>query len=160
MELGAARELEAILKIFLAAVVLLVMAVPAGAQSASVWVKVEGGHCWVYTKEIVHRLAHDTTVNEDNQVIRAGHLSNFSGDIYRTVQALGEKNKKGEEGCRIYVGVEAGGSLGPTAQSANDFTDNSRIANYVAAEVVSMDKAAQKKESKAAQKKEKEAAKP
>jgi hypothetical protein len=148
------------MKFILAAGFLLFLAVPAGAQSASVWVKVEGGHCWVYTREIVHRLANDTTVNEDNHVIRAGHLSNFSGDIYRTIQALGEKNKKGEEGCRIYVGIEAGGSLGPTAQAANAITDNTRIANHIAAEVVAMDKAREKKESKAAEKKEEKAAKP
>ncbi len=160
MESGAARETEAIMKVFLAAGFLLLLAAPAQAQSADVWVKVEGGHCWVYTKEIVHRLASDTTVNEDTHVIRAGHLSNFSGDIYRTIQALGEKNKKGEEGCRIYVGIEAGGSLGPTAQAANAISDNTRIANYIAAEVVSMDKAREKKETKAAEKKEKEAAKP
>lgn len=141
------------MKVFLAAVFLLGMAVPAGAQSADVWVKVDGGHCWAYTKEIVRREARDTTVNEDNQVIRAGNLANFSGDIYRTIQALGEKNKKGEEGCRIYVGIEAGGSLGPTALAANAITDNTRIANHIAAEVVSMDKAAQKKEQKAAEKK-------
>jgi hypothetical protein len=148
------------MRVFLAAGILLVLAVPAGAQTASVFVKVEGGHCWVYTKEIVHRLANETTVNEDNQIIRAGHFSNFSGDIYHTVQALGEKNKKGEEGCRIYVGIEAGGSLGPTAQAANAISENTRIANYIAADVVAMDKAREKKESKAAEKKEKEAAKP
>lgn len=148
------------MKIFLAAVVLLVMAVPAGAQTASVWVKVDGGHCWVYVREIVHRRANDTTVDEDNHTIRAGHLANAAGDIYRTIQALGEQNKKGEEGCRIYVAVEGGASLGKTGQAINDLTNNTRIANSIAAEVVSMDKAAQKKESKAAEKKEKEVAKP
>jgi hypothetical protein len=138
------------MKVFLIAGFLLLLAVPARAQTASTWVKVEGGHCWVYVREIVHRRANDTTVDEDNHSIRAGHLANASGDVYRTIQALGEKNKKGEEGCRIYVAVEGGGSLGKTGQAINDLTDNTRLANSIAAEVVSMDKAAQKKEQKAA----------
>ena len=70
--------------------------------------------------------------------------------MFLTIQALTEKNKKGEEGCRIYVQVEGGGSLGVKGQVVNDLSNNTRIANSIAAEVASMQKAREKKEKNAA----------
>ena len=134
------------MKFFLAVGLLAVTALPASAQTADVFVKGNAAQCWQDVREIVHRRASDVTENEQLQTLRAGHFSNMAGDLYLTIQALPEKNKKGEEGCRIYVSVEAGGSLYSKGLAANDLSNNTRIANSIAAEVASRQKAREKKE--------------
>jgi hypothetical protein len=134
------------MKLFIGVGLLLASALPASAQSADVFVKGNAAQCWQDVREIVHRRASDVTENEQLQTLRAGHFSNASGDLYRTIQALPEKNKKGEEGCRIYVSIESGGSLYARGQAVNDLSDNTRIANSIAAEVASRQKAREKKD--------------
>ena len=136
------------MKLFLAFGLLLLTALPASAQSADVFVKGNGPQCWLDVREIVHRRGRDVTEDNQLQTLRAGHFSTAAGDLFLTVQALTEKNKKGEEGCRIYVQVEGGGSLGTKGQVVNDLSNNTRIANSIAAEVASMQKARDKKEKK------------
>jgi hypothetical protein len=138
------------MKSFLAFGLLLLTALPASAQSADVFVKGNGPQCWLDVREIVHRRAKDVTEDNQLQILRAGHFSTPAGDLFLTVQALTEKNKKGEEGCRIYVQVESGGSLYSRGQAVNDLSNNTRIANSIAAEVASMQKAREKKDKKAA----------
>jgi hypothetical protein len=138
------------MRLFLAFGLLLVTAFPAAAQSADVFVKGAGTQCWQDVRDIVHRRANDVTENEQLQTLRAGHFSNMAGDVFLTIQALSEKNKKGEEGCHIYVQVEGGGSLGVRGQVVNDLSSNTRIANSIAAEVASMQKARDKKDKKQA----------
>ena len=138
------------MKSFLAFGLLLLTALPASAQSADVFVKGNGPQCWPDVREIVHRRAKDVTEDNQLQTLRAGHFSTPAGDLFLTVQALTEKNKKGEEGCRIYVQVESGGSLYSRGQAVNDLSNNTRIANSIAAEVASMQKAREKKDKKAA----------
>jgi hypothetical protein len=134
------------MRFFLGVGLLVVTALPASAQSADVFVKGNAAQCWQDVREIVHRRANNVTENEQLQTLRAGHFSNMAGDLYRTIQALPEKNKKGEEGCRIYVSIEAGGSLYAKGQAVNDLSDNTRIADSIAAEVASRQKAREKKE--------------
>jgi hypothetical protein len=150
------RETEESMRVFLAVGFLLASAFPAWAQTADVFVKVDGEHCWVDTREVVHRLASDVTEDEGQKLLRAGHFSTMGGDLFYAIRALPEKNKKGEEGCRIYVAIEGAGTLsgkrirsGASAQSINDLSSNSRLANKIAAEVESMKKAREKKEKKA-----------
>jgi hypothetical protein len=136
------------MKSFLAFGLLLLTALPASAQSADVYVKGNAAQCWSDVREIVHRRAKDVTEDNQLQILRAGHFSTSAGDLFLTIQALPEKDKKGEEGCRIYVQVEGGGSLGVKGQVVNDLSNNTRIANSIAAEVASMQKAFEKKEKK------------
>jgi hypothetical protein len=138
------------MRVFLGLSLLLVTAFPAWGQTADVFVKGNGAQCWLDVREIVHRRASKVTENEQLQTLRAGNYATMSGDLYLTIQALTEKNKKGEEGCRIYVSVEGGGSLYSKGQAANDLSNNMRIANSIAAEVASMQKAREKKDKKAA----------
>jgi hypothetical protein len=138
------------MKSFLAFGVLLITAFPASAQTADVFVQGNAAQCWLDVREIVHRRASDVTEDNQLQILRAGHFSTAAGDLFLTIQALPEKNKKGEEGCRIYVQVEGGGSLGVKGQVVNDLSNNTRIANLVAAEVASKQKALEKKEKKTA----------
>jgi hypothetical protein len=126
----------------------LVTALPAGAQTADVFVKGNAAQCWSDVREIVHRRANEVTEDNQLQILRAGHFSTPAGDLFLTIQALPEKDKKGEQGCRIYVQVEGGGSLGVKGQVVNDLSNNTRIANSIAAEVASMQKAFEKKEKK------------
>jgi len=138
------------MKSFLAFGLLLLTAFPASAQTAEVFVKGNGAQCWLDVREIVHRRGRDVTEDNQLQILRAGHFSTAAGDLFLTVQALTEKNKKGEEGCRIYVQVEGGGSLGVKGQVVNDLSNNTRIANSIAAEVASRQKVLEKKEKNAA----------
>ena len=137
------------MKLLLGFGLLFITALPAGAQTADVFVKGNGAQCWLDVREIVHRRANDVTEDNQLQILRAGHFSTPAGDLFLTVQALTEKNKQGEEGCRIYVQVEGGGSLGVKGQVVNDLSNNTRIANSIAAEVAGMQKALEKKEKKA-----------
>jgi hypothetical protein len=129
---------------------LMLTAIPASAQTGEVFVKGNGPQCWLDVREIVHRRAKDVTEDNQIQTLRAGHFSTAAGDLFLTVQALTEKNNKGEEGCRIYVQVEGGGSLGAKGQVVNDLSNNTRIANSIGAEVAAMEKAREKKEKKGA----------
>jgi hypothetical protein len=138
------------MKLFLAVGLLLLTAFPAAAQSANVFVKGDGAQCWLDVAQFVHTHGRDVTENDQLQILRAGHFSTAAGDLFLTIQVLSEKDKKGEEGCRIYVEVEGGGSLGVRGQVVNDLSNNTRIANSIAAEVAAMQKAREKKEKKSA----------
>jgi hypothetical protein len=138
------------MKYFLAFGLLLAAALPAAAQTGEVFVKGDGAQCWLDVRQIVHERYREVTEAEQLQTLRVGHFSNASGDLFLTVQALTEKNKKGEDGCRIYVQVEGGGSLGSKGQVVNDLTNNTRIANSIAARVASMQKARDKQDKKSA----------
>jgi len=134
------------MKILVGAILFLASVIPASAQSASAFVKGDGDNCWLDVREVVHRRAHDVTENNDLQTLRAGNFATMSGDVYRTIQALTEKDKKGVPGCRIYVSIEGGGSLGAAGLAVNDFSDNQKLANYIAADISAMQKAREKKE--------------
>jgi hypothetical protein len=151
------RGTEESMRVFLAVSFLLASAFPAWGQTADAFVKVDSEHCWVDAREVVHRLARDVTEDEGQKLLRAGHFSTMGGDSFYAIRALPEKNKKGEEGCRIYVAIEGAGTLsgkrigsGASAQASNDLASNFRLANKIAAEVESMEKARVKKEKKTA----------
>ncbi|MGA8220823.1 MAG: hypothetical protein WB780_04150 [Candidatus Acidiferrales bacterium] len=133
------------MKLFLALGALLLMALPASAQSAEFFVKGDGLHCYQDVAQVVHTHGRDVSESPDLHMIRVGHFSTPAGDMFLTVQALTEKNKKGEEGCRIYVEVEGGASLAPKSEVVNDLSNNTRIANSIGAEVAAMQKARDKK---------------
>jgi hypothetical protein len=145
------------MRVLIAASFLLLSAFPAWGQTADVFVKEDAGQCWVDLREVVHRLATDVSEEEGQKLLRAGHFSTIGGDLYFAIRALPEKNKKGEEGCRVYVSIEGGGTLdskrlrsGASAQSSNDFANNTRVANKLGAELEAMKKAREQKEKKAA----------
>jgi hypothetical protein len=138
------------MKLFLAVGILFLAALPASAQSASVFIKGDDAHCWQDVAEVVHTHAREVEENDDLHILRVGHFSRPAGDLFLTVQALTEKDKKGAEGCRIYVEVEGGASLGVKSQVVNDLSDNTRVANIIGAEVAAMQKARDKQPKKAA----------
>jgi hypothetical protein len=145
------------MRVLIAASFLLVAAFPAWGQTADVFVKEDAAKCWVDLREIVHRDAKKVSEEEGQKLLRAGHFSTMGGDLFFAIRALPEKNKKGEEGCRVYVSIEGGGTLdskrlrsGASAQSSNDFANNTRLANKLGAELESMRKAREQKEKKAA----------
>ncbi len=77
------------------------------AQVADVFVKGDSYQCWLDTREIVHRHGSLVVEDEKNRVIHAGHYSSMVGDFTIVIQVLPDKNKKGEEGCRVYVATFA-----------------------------------------------------
>lgn len=123
---------------------------PCFAQSADVFVKGDSYQCWLDVREIVHRRGSLVTEDEKNRVIHAGHFSSMGGDFTIAIQVIPDKNKKGEEGCRIYVPVEGGGSLTERELRANALrgSANFRVASIISAEVESMKKAREKKAKK------------
>jgi hypothetical protein len=129
------------MKAFLAVVFLLVAAIPASAQTAKVFVKGDSGQCWDALREVVYFHARLVTENDELKTLRAGHFSTMAGDTFLTFQALPEKNKKGEEGCGIYVDVEGGGYFAAPINVVNDLSVNTQIANRMAAMTASMMKA-------------------
>ena len=138
------------MKLFLAGSLLLLIAFPASAQSAKVFVKVNGAQCWLDVRQVVHERSRDVTEDDQLQILRTGHFSTPSGDMFMSIQVLTEKNDKGEEGCRIYVGADGGGVYAAPSEVVSDTSVNTRIANEIAARVVAMEKAREKKEKKAA----------
>lgn len=151
------REREVTMRVFLVVGILLASAFPAWAQTADVFVKGDAAQCWLDVREIVHRDARDVTEDEGQKLLRAGHFSTMGGDLFYAIRALPEKNKKGEEGCRIFVSIEGVGTLsskriksGTSAESTNELASNSRLASRIASEVESMKKARDKKEKKPA----------
>jgi hypothetical protein len=145
------------MRVFLAASFLLASAFPAYAQTADSFVKMDSELCWADVREVVYRRGRDVTEDAGQKLLRAGHFSTMGGDLFYAIRAVPEKNKKGEEGCRIYVAIEGGGTLsakrlgsGASAQSANDLSSNFCLAGQIAAEVESMEKARKKKEKKVA----------
>ena len=129
---------------FLGVGLLLVAALPTSAQTASVFVKGDGPQCWLDVRQIVHKRGKEVEEDNQNQTLRVGRFSTGAGDVLLTVQVVTEKNKKGEEGCRILVRGEGGGSLATKGQGPSD-VDNTRIVNSIAGEVSSMQKDREKK---------------
>jgi hypothetical protein len=132
------------MKLFLGAGLLLVAALPASAQTTSVFVKGNGPQCWLDVKQIVHKRGKEVVEDDQTQTLRVGRFSTAAVDVFLKVQVVTEKNKKGEEGCRIFVQSEAGGSLATKGQGPTD-VDDVRIANSIAAEASSMQKDREKK---------------
>jgi hypothetical protein len=128
------------MKVFLGFALLLVSAFPAWAQTADAFVKGDGAQCWQDVRQIVHQRASDVTEDNELKTLRVGHFSNMTGDMILTIQALPEKNRKGEEGCRIYVTVVGSGAYSSPAAVVNDLSFNTRIANLVAAQAAAMQK--------------------
>jgi hypothetical protein len=134
------------MKLFVIAGAVLAAALPSFAQTGDVFVKGDTDHCYDDVAQVVHRKGHDVVEQKQLNTIRVGGYATMSGDIYFAVQALTEKNKKGEEGCHIYVNVEAsGGSITTRGQVANDLSNNQRIAASIAADVAAMQKDRDKK---------------
>lgn len=135
------------MKAIFASGLFLILASVASAQGASVFVKGDNPYCWSDVKDVVHRRATDVSEQDNLQILRAGHFSTAAGDLYREIQVTDEKNKKGEEGCRIYVDILGGASLVSRGQALDDARGNTneRIANLIAAEVEGMRKAREKK---------------
>jgi hypothetical protein len=129
------------MKLFLAVIFLLVTAFPASAQTAKVFIKGDSEQCWQALREVVYFHARLVTENDELKTLRAGNFSTMAGDTFLTIQALPEKNKKGEAGCGIYVDVEGGGYFGAPINVVNDLSVNTQIANRIAAETASMMKA-------------------
>ena len=122
-------------------------AVPSLAQTADVFVKGDSYQCWLDVKDIVHRRGSRVTEDEKRWIIQAGHFSAMGGDVVLAIQVVPDKNKKGEDGCRIYVGVQGGGELASAGQSLNarNGSNNFRVASLISAEVKGMKKAREKK---------------
>jgi hypothetical protein len=136
------------MKIILASCLFLVMAGVASAQGASVFVKGDNPYCWRDVSDVVHRLYHDVDDQlADQQTLRAGHVSTAAGDLFFQIQVTTQKNKKGEEGCRIYVDVGGGASLAHAAQQTEILNGRSteQVANTIASQVEAMKKARDKK---------------
>ncbi|MGA8221673.1 MAG: hypothetical protein WB780_08465 [Candidatus Acidiferrales bacterium] len=143
------------MKIILVSGLLLGLAGAASAQTASAFVKGDSAQCWLDVKDIVHREARTVSDDDQNHILRAGHYSTAGGDLDLSVQVGADKDKKGVEGCRIYVSIEGEGVLQrkrasaiQNAQAANDASglNNIKIANHIASEVESARKAREKKE--------------
>ncbi len=135
------------MKVLLAVALLAVSTIPSLAQTADVFVKGDSYQCWVDVKDIVHRRGSRVTEDEKRWIIQAGHFSTMGGDVVLAIQVVPDKNKKGEDGCRIYVGVQGGGELASAGQSLNarNGSNNFRIASLISAEVEGMKKAREKK---------------
>ena len=129
---------------------LAVSAIPCFAQSADVFVKGDSYQCWLDAREIAHRRSSLVTEDEKNRVIHAGHFASMGGDFTIAIQVIPDKNKKGEEGCRVYVALEGGGSLSERELRANarNGSFNFRVASSISAELESMKKAREKKAKK------------
>jgi hypothetical protein len=144
-------DMKAIMIRIISAISLLaVSAVPSLAQTADVFVKGDSYQCWLDVKDIVHRRGSRVTEDEKRWIIQAGHFSAMGGDVVLAIQVVPDKNKKGEDGCRIYVGVQGGGELASAGQSLNarSGSNNFRIASLISAEVEGMKKAREKKAKK------------
>jgi hypothetical protein len=143
------------MKIILVSGLFLGLAGAASAQTADVFVKDDPAQCWLDVKDIVHRRGREVSDDDLNQILRAGHYATPGGDLTLMVQVGADKNKKGEQGCRIYVSIGGEGVLvqkraSPiqNAQGANDSNgmNNIKLANSIASEVDSMRKARDKKD--------------
>jgi hypothetical protein len=143
------------MKIILVSGLFLALGGAASAQTADVFVKGDPAQCWLDVKDIVHRRGREVTDDDQNQILRAGHYSTTGGDLTLMVQVGADKNKKGEQGCRIYVSIGGEGVIAQkraspiqNAQGANDANgmNNTKLANSIASEVDGMRKAREKKE--------------
>jgi hypothetical protein len=120
---------------------------PCLAQTADVFVKGDANQCWLDVKDVVHRHGSKVTEDEKTWTIQVGHYSSMSGDLVLQIHVSPDKDKKGVDGCRIYVSVSGGADLAPTGRSINDRSGsrNFRTASQIGAEVESMQKARSKK---------------
>src|SRR6266478_3047680 len=138
------------MKTVLAVSLLMVSGVPSLAQTADVFVKGDSYQYWLDVKDIVPRRGSRVTEDDKRWIIQAGHFSAMAGDVVLAIQVVPDKNKKGEDGCRIYVGVQGGGELASAGQSLNarNGSNNFRVASLISAEVEGMKKAREKKANK------------
>jgi hypothetical protein len=122
-------------------------AFPCFAQTAEVFVKGDPNQCWLDVRDVVHRHGSRVTEDERTRTIQSGHFSSMAGDLVLQTHVSADKNKKGEEGCRIYVSVSGGADLAPAGRSINDQrgSANFRVASQIAAEVEGMKKGREKK---------------
>ena len=138
------------MKLVALASLLALSAVPCRAQTADVFIKGDIHQCWLDVSEIVHRHGSKVTEDENRRILQAGHYAAMGGDLVLAVQVVADKNKKGEEGCRVYVAVQGGGELASAGQSINsrNGSNNFRVASQISAEAESMRKAREKKAKK------------
>ena len=127
-------------RVILVVVLLMAAGVPCRAQTADVFVKGDAVQCWLDVKDIVHRRASRVTDDDQRWILQAGHFSTMSGDMVMQVHVAPDKDKGGEEGCRIYVSISGGADLDMAGQRVNAVTDNYRFAHQIAAEVEGMKK--------------------
>jgi hypothetical protein len=95
-------------KIAFLASLIAISAVQCFAQGANIFVKGDSHQCWLDVKDIVHARSALVTEDEKRQLLQAEHFSSMFGPLVLAVQVqvTPDKNKKGEEGCRIYVAVD------------------------------------------------------
>src|ERR1700682_227455 len=105
------QEKLIMMKVTLAVSFLAVFAFPCFAQTAEVFVKGDPNQCWLDVKDIVYRHGSRVTEDERTWTIQSGHFSSMAGDLVLQTHVSADKNKKGEEGCRIYVSVSGGADL-------------------------------------------------
>jgi hypothetical protein len=148
MAIVDAKRRTALLKLILAFSLFAISAAPSLAQTAEVFSKGDPTQCWTDVREIVHKNGKGTTEDDKTWTIQVGHYSSMAGDVVLIVHVAPDKDKKGDEGCRIYVAVQGGGDLAAAGRSANDRSGsrNFRIASQISAEVESMKKGREKKE--------------
>jgi hypothetical protein len=132
-------------KIVLLAGFLSVLCLPGFAQTADVFVKDDPSQCWPDVRDVVHRYGSQVTEEEGRHIIHSGHFTTDAGDVVLSVQAIADKNKKGEEGCHIYVAVEGSLGLQSRGQAVNSMRDNFRTAHFIAMHVEAAHKAREKK---------------
>src|SRR2546427_5477288 len=110
--------------IIILAVLVLAYSMPTPAQVAHVFVKNDSYQCWLDVQEIAHRHGRLYTEDEKNRIIHVGHYSSMGGDFTLMIRAVPDKNQKGEEGCRVDVALQGGGSLNDRNFEANAMNGN------------------------------------
>jgi|SRR5208282_3966569 len=136
------------MKIMLASCLFLLTTGVASAQGSAEFVKGDNPYCFADVSQVVHRLYND--VDDEmagQQILRMGHFSTPAGDLEFQIQVTTQKNKKGEDGCRIYVDVVGGADLAHVAQQTDILNGKTtqQVANAISAQVEAMKKARDKK---------------
>ena len=138
------------MKIILALGLLAVSAGPCFAQTADVFVKGDSYQCWLDVRQAVtqHGGGGIATEDEKRRILEVESFS-FLGrnNVVFAIQVIADKNKKGEEGCRIYVAAQGNGDPGTVGQSSNAMngSNNFRVAGQISAWVETMKKTREKK---------------
>jgi hypothetical protein len=134
------------MKLILAASFLAMSAVPSMAQTAQVFVKDDPNQCWLDVKDVVHTRGREVTEDEKTWTILSGRYATAAGDMALQTHVSPDKNKKGEEGCTIYVSVSGGAGLAERGRTVNSLSSNNiRVANQIAVEVEALKKIREKK---------------
>jgi hypothetical protein len=139
-------EQEEIMRKYATIILFLTLSMPAKvrAQTAKTFVKVEPHQCWEDVKDIVHRRSTGAVIDETYHTLTVERFASLDGDLSIVVAVVPDRDKKGETGCSIVVGVTGTSDY---RQKANAFSGNSnfRTALLIAGEVNSLQKARDKK---------------